>query len=253
MHLDQIDLDGESRLKAMTTSELPLLTVDGGPNDGKTMPIAKPRITLGRADDNDVAVGGPGVSRKHAEIVRSAAGYHLRDLGSTNGTSVNGINIAGGEHILQHGDDIRLGTSKVSLVFRTDANTTVEMPLSVLDSERAQSPDSAHEPASTSTSSRSPEKSILQYVESHPEGANLDTLRELSGRPKQEVIRIVAQLLDSGQLDQRDLRFFAAAGASAEHPCQEHGKLFERYDAGGIVLYAHMELDDWCVEGDNQD
>ena len=215
------------------------------------MPIAKPRVTLGRGDDNDVAVGGPGVSRKHAEIVRSTDGYHLRDLESTNGTSVNGVDLAGGEHILQHGDDIRLGTSKVSLVFRTDANTTVEMPLSVLDSEQARSPGSAPESVSASTSSRSPEKSILHYVESHPEGANLDTLREISGRPKQEVIRIVAQLLDSGQLHQQDLRFFAAGGESAEHSCQEHGKPFERYEAGGIVLYAHMEADDWCVEGDN--
>ena len=235
----------------MTTSELPLLTVDSGPNDGKTMPIAKHRVALGRADDNDVAVGGPGVSRKHAEIVRSADGYHLRDLGSTNGTSVNGVDLAGGEHILQHGDDIRLGTSKASLVFRTDANTTVEMPLSVLDSEQARSPGPALEAVSPSASSRSPEKSILQYVESHPEGARLDTLRELSGRPKQEVIRIVAQLLDSGQLDQRDLRFFTAGGESAEHLCKEHGKPFERYEAGGIALYAHMEADDWCIEGDN--
>ena len=251
MRLNQIDSDGDSRLKAMTTSEMPLLTVDGGPNDGKTMPIAKPRVTLGRTDDNDVAVGGPGVSRRHAEIVRSPAGYHLRDLGGTNGTSVNGVALAGGEHVLQHGDDIRLGSSKVSLVYRTDANTTVEMPLSVLDSKQAQSPDSAGESVGAATSSRSPEESILQYVESHPEGASLDTLRELSGRPKQEVIRIIAQLLDSGQLQQRNLRFFTAGGKSTEHLCQEHEKPFERYEAGGIVLYAHMEADDWCVEGDN--
>ena len=154
--------------------------MDGGTNDSKTMPIAKPRVTLGRADDSDVAVGGTGVSREHAEIVRSDVGYHLRDLGSTNGTSVNGIEIAGGEHLLQHGDEIRLGTSKVSLIFRTDAYSTVKMPLVKPDPEQARSPTSVRESVKEATPSRSPELSMVRYLESHPGGAELDTRQAMT-------------------------------------------------------------------------
>ena len=178
----------------MTTSGLPLLTVEGGPNDGKTMPIAKPRVTLGRADDSDVAVRGAGVSRKHAEIVRSAVGYHLRDLGSTNGTFVNGIDIAGVEHLLRHGDDIRLGTSKVSLVFRTDADSTVEVHPTEPDSAQVGSPTPVSESVKEARSSSSPELAMLQYLDSHPEGANLDTLRALTVLSAREIVPVIARL-----------------------------------------------------------
>lgn len=230
------------------TSGLPLLTVDGGPNNGKTMPLAKPRVTLGRADDNDVAIGGPGVSRKHAEIVRGDVGYHLHDLGSTNGTSVNGIGIAEGEHLLKHGDEIRLGNSKVYLVFRTDAQSTVKTPVVKPKSEQAGPPASAPESVKEATSSRSPELPMLQYLESHPEGADVDTLRTLTGLSSRDIVVILARLLDTGQIHQRELTFFAgAAPGTTAHICMEHRTSFERYEVGGIVLYAHIEVGEWCV------
>ena len=235
----------------MTQSELPLLTIVGGPHDGKTMPIAKPRVTLGRTEDNDVAVGEPWVSRGHAEIVRSDVGYHLRDLGSTNGTFVNGLGI-GKEHLLRHGDHIGLGNSKVSLVFRTDAQRTVERLLLEPDSEQAWSPKSVPELVGAATLSTSPELSIVQYLESHPDGALFDTLRSLTGRPERETVSIVARLLDTRQIHQRDLTFFAGAGA-AKHFCPEHEKSFTRYAAGGIELYAHIQDEKWCMEGDEED
>ena len=111
----------------MSTPKPPVLTIDGGPDDGKTIRIDTPAMTLGRLEDNDVVVRGSGVSRTHAEIVRTDAGYCLRDLGSTNGTFVNGTSIGQPSHPLRQGDDIRLGTSKVSLVFRTDESATVTM------------------------------------------------------------------------------------------------------------------------------
>ena len=50
------------------TGNQALLVVDGGPNDGRTIIIAKPTITMGRLADNDLVVNEPAVSRKHAEI-----------------------------------------------------------------------------------------------------------------------------------------------------------------------------------------
>ena len=105
----------------------PVVTIEGGPNDGQTLAIAADSMSLGRSEDNDVVIRGSGVSRNHAEILRSEGRYYLRDLDSTNGTSVRGVPLGGTEHLLRHGDVIQLGTSRVSLVFRTEDSATVKM------------------------------------------------------------------------------------------------------------------------------
>jgi pSer/pThr/pTyr-binding forkhead associated (FHA) protein/ABC-type multidrug transport system ATPase subunit len=64
-------------------------------------------ITLGRYGDNDVALDSPQVSRHHARIERTAQGYLLRDLGSTNHTFVNGQAVSA--QLLRNGDEIRIG------------------------------------------------------------------------------------------------------------------------------------------------
>lgn len=50
----------------------------------------QPRITIGRTPDNDVVLDNLALSRHHAEVVRTASGWRLRDLDSKNGVSVNG-------------------------------------------------------------------------------------------------------------------------------------------------------------------
>jgi pSer/pThr/pTyr-binding forkhead associated (FHA) protein len=64
-------------------------------------------ITLGRYGDSDVALDSPQVSRHHARIERTAQGYLIRDLGSTNHTFVNGRAVSG--QLLRNGDEIRIG------------------------------------------------------------------------------------------------------------------------------------------------
>lgn len=69
------------------------------------------RISLGRTPDNDLSFpDDANVSRNHAEIVARPDGFYLRDLGSSNGTAVNGIPISGATK-LQNGDYIILGNS----------------------------------------------------------------------------------------------------------------------------------------------
>jgi hypothetical protein len=67
----------------------------------------QPLTTIGRTRHNDVQVDAPSVSRKHAEIALTENGYVLRDLGSENGTFVNGERIA--EHPLIDGDLLHFG------------------------------------------------------------------------------------------------------------------------------------------------
>ena len=68
---------------------------------------------LGRSREADVVVDDPNVSRKHAEVRPSGGSWIVRDLGSTNGVKVNGRRIQGPQS-LKAGDEIQLGTSRVT-------------------------------------------------------------------------------------------------------------------------------------------
>jgi len=73
-------------------------------------------LTIGKADSNDIALTDDGtVSRLHAVFERFAAGWCVRDLGSRNGTFVNGERIWN-DRALRPGDEVRIGT--VRLVFK---------------------------------------------------------------------------------------------------------------------------------------
>ena len=107
-----------------------MLVVDGGPNDGRTIILAKPTITMGRLPDNDLVVNEPAVSRRHAEITQSEAGYVLRDLGTTNGTFVNQREIGKDEYRLNEGDRVCLARTSTSFVFSIDSSKTIQIPKS---------------------------------------------------------------------------------------------------------------------------
>ena len=73
------------------------------------------RMTVGTLESNDVVVDADGVSRVHAVFERFGANWCVRDLGSRNGTFVNGGRIIG-ERPLHTGDEIVLG--RLRLLFR---------------------------------------------------------------------------------------------------------------------------------------
>ncbi len=87
----------------------------GQAEDGSTVeyPVAGSTTTLGRDPDNDIVLSGKKVSRRHAEVVLAEDGYVIRDLGSTVGTLVNGVQVT--EWKLSNGDSVQLGD--VVLVF----------------------------------------------------------------------------------------------------------------------------------------
>jgi hypothetical protein len=96
-----------------------------GPNPGEVFPLTKNEIYIGRDVNNDIAVSDQEVSRKHARLVMQAGGYVLEDLGSTNGTYVNGQRLMG-PHVLRSGETVMLGEN-VSLVLEAvyDADATI--------------------------------------------------------------------------------------------------------------------------------
>jgi hypothetical protein len=75
--------------------------------DGRSHVLDRPSMTIGRLPECDVVVDDAGASRQHAELRRTDDGFVLADLGSTNGTLVNGSPIR--EHLLEDGDRITIG------------------------------------------------------------------------------------------------------------------------------------------------
>lgn len=74
---------------------------------GHRVPLEDETVTVGRQDDCDVVLDDPTVSRHHAEVRRSGDGFEVVDLGSRNGTRVNGLGIA--RTRLADGDDLLIG------------------------------------------------------------------------------------------------------------------------------------------------
>jgi putative nucleotidyltransferase with HDIG domain len=88
------------------------LLILSGPRAGERIPLTQ-RVTVGRSARCDVMLGGKLVSRLHAEIDRRSDSWVVRDLGSSNGTFVNGQLIT--QTVLRDGD--RLGFSDVHARF----------------------------------------------------------------------------------------------------------------------------------------
>ncbi len=85
---------------------------------GRTRPVNPPGVVLGRGTDADIQVNDPGVSRRHAEIRLMPEGPDgvrvvVVDLGSTNGTLVNGRRTSESELI--DGSTIKIGTTELTL------------------------------------------------------------------------------------------------------------------------------------------
>ncbi|MBW1870724.1 MAG: FHA domain-containing protein, partial [Deltaproteobacteria bacterium] len=82
-----------------------------GPDSGKVYSFDRVEITIGRTMDNDVVIPDPGISRQHMSIRDKGGAYIVKDLGSSNGTKLNGKKV--GEEVLRPGDVIMMGTVQV--------------------------------------------------------------------------------------------------------------------------------------------
>ena len=84
--------------------KLQIKTPYGGANE---LQLTEDRYSLGRASDNDIVVEDSGVSRRHGRLERDGDGYRVSDLGSHNGTFVNGQKVTSAK--LQDRDQIQVG------------------------------------------------------------------------------------------------------------------------------------------------
>jgi hypothetical protein len=126
-----VHADGEGRVEprqgdvghTMIYSAERLRPMDAGPPgpapssaivvvDGRRMMVGRTGAVIGRSRDCDIVLADANVSRRHAEILPTEGGWSIGDLGSTNGTAVNGRRIRGAVS-LSGGDRIEIGTSEL--------------------------------------------------------------------------------------------------------------------------------------------
>jgi transcriptional regulator with GAF, ATPase, and Fis domain len=98
----------EARLEALS-----------GPRQGESFPLTGEEVFIGREPTNQIAVLDATASRRHCSILKEAQQFHLHDRESRNSTFVNGVPVT--DHILRHGDQVRVGQSL--FVFRELGDT----------------------------------------------------------------------------------------------------------------------------------
>jgi len=87
------------------------LTIETGPDAGHSHRAGDRALRLGRSPDNDIILRDPATSGHHARVERRGETFWIVDLGSTNGTLVNGEPIQ--EKELNHGDRVTIGQNAV--------------------------------------------------------------------------------------------------------------------------------------------
>jgi predicted component of type VI protein secretion system len=116
------------------------LVMRSGPSVGQVYPLDKNEVFVGRDLNNDIVINDPEISRRHARLFLQGNDYILEDLGSTNGSFVNGQRLMG-PNSLRPGDVVTFG-ERLSLVFESsdyDQDATMVAPA-------ARSPYPAQEP-----------------------------------------------------------------------------------------------------------
>jgi len=113
-----------------------------GPTPGAIFSLEGDQLTIGRDSTNEVTINDAEVSRRHARLTFQGGKYVLEDLGSTNGTFVNGQRLAG-PRVLKTGEVVSFG-EQIVLVFEMSSND----PGATMVSPRAGAIPAAERPAS---------------------------------------------------------------------------------------------------------
>jgi len=92
-----------------------------GPLEGTLIPLELLEVSIGRDKSNPICINDVSVSRRHSVISRTGDQFNIKDLGSHNGTRVNGTPV--GERTLEHGDMIAMGDSLLLFLLNDEEET----------------------------------------------------------------------------------------------------------------------------------
>ena len=115
------------------------LVMRSGKTEGTAYPLEKSEIFLGRDAANDIVINDAEVSRRHVRIFLQGPNYVIEDLGSTNGTSVNGQRLMG-PYMLHPGEMITFGEHVNLLYEMVSASDATMVPPSAFQQPPVQQP-----------------------------------------------------------------------------------------------------------------
>jgi pSer/pThr/pTyr-binding forkhead associated (FHA) protein len=107
---------------------MPQIRVYLSEDNQATHELSEETLSIGRLADNAIQIEDASVSSHHGEIAFHGGDYVLRDLGSTNGTFVNGAQIT--EHVLKGGEQIRFGSIEAAFVGSEATGSSQPLPQS---------------------------------------------------------------------------------------------------------------------------
>lgn len=240
----------------------PRLVVMEGPLAGRSVPIRSRGIVLGRDPDCRLRLGSAQVSRRHAEVrALPDGGVRVRDLGSTNGTYLNGGRLGDEEGEMQPGDELRLGPFRFTVAEESaEADPPLPIEEAILDwlgvdrgreAPPAESDTALEMEAHASTLRREVMGGSLvvtplepQLVEERSVGALREELEEILGLPLPR--RVVINLEHVGRIAPDAVGLLAAfhlrlgGSGGALRLCQANARVGLMLDQ--IRLTALMEL-----------
>ncbi|MEW5743613.1 MAG: FHA domain-containing protein, partial [Myxococcota bacterium] len=111
---DEEEVEGADDANATHAGPPIKLEIIAGPDSGKKRRFKGVRMIIGRTPGVDLQLSDQSVSRRHIELIHGDDGVMMRDLGSGNGTKVNGSRTA--EKKLEHGDEIAIGKTVIRFV-----------------------------------------------------------------------------------------------------------------------------------------
>lgn len=118
------------------------LIVLAGAKEGLEIPLRKDKFLIGRAKECALRAGSEAISRRHCAIIQRETGFTVRDLGSRNGTEVNGEKIST-EVPLKPGDELRVGPLHFRVAERQSSTISAAVPPlapATADKQRKQPP-----------------------------------------------------------------------------------------------------------------
>lgn len=107
---------------------MPSLLISVNNVDERLLPIIGESTLVGRDPENQIVVDHPTVSRRHVEISSTEAGWFAKDLGSRNGSTLNGEKLGSTPKKLSHGSELRLGGDRVVANFLSENETISSSP-----------------------------------------------------------------------------------------------------------------------------
>ena len=106
-----------------------------GPFRGDVFPLRDADVSIGRESSNDLCITDAALSRRHCLLMPKSEQFAIRDLGSRNGTRVNGVPVD--EQLLSHGDQIAIGSSLLIFLLEEDELHLERNPVELTKRQRS--------------------------------------------------------------------------------------------------------------------